>query len=468
MKHLMDRQVSNFFGQNIIDFPIKENANIINGNALRVEWENVDYILGNPPFIGKKFMSPEQKDDLKTTFPKKMKIGTLDYITAWFYKASFMAKNNVNIKIAFVSTNSITQGEQVGILWKLILDKNECKIDFGYRTFKWDNEAKEKAAVHCVVIGFSNKKNSIESKKIYLANGEVIEAKNINGYLINSEDVFIERRTNHIQNLLKMEDGNVPIDGNFLKVEPEEYEEFKLKEPQALKYIKKLVGGDNFISKKPRYVLWLVDVSISELRKMPLVSERVKKVREFRLNSDRKATIKLADTPTLFEDRRNPEKALIIPRVSSEKRKYIPIGFIDKTTIALNQVILLSDAGQLEFSILTSSVHMAWVRAIAGRMKSDYRYSVSVVYNNFPFPELDNKMKEKLEKAGQNILDIREKYPNDSYADLYDDTFMPIDLRKAHQENDKAVWEAYGKKWEFGNEEECVSYLMKLYSELVR
>lgn len=201
---------------------------------------------------------------------------------------------------------------------------------------------------------------------------------------------------------------------------------------------------------------------------MPLVSERVKKVREFRLNSDRKATIKLADTPTLFEDRRNPEKALIIPRVSSEKRKYIPIGFIDKTTIALNQVILLSDAGQLEFSILTSSVHMAWVRAIAGRMKSDYRYSVSVVYNNFPFPELDNKMKEKLEKAGQNILDIREKYPNDSYADLYDDTFMPIDLRKAHQENDKAVWEAYGKKWEFGNEEECVSYLMKLYSELVR
>lgn len=466
MKHLMDRKVSNYFGQNIIDFPIKENANILNANALRVEWENVDYILGNPPFVGKKFMSSEQKEDLTAIFPKKVKTGILDYITAWFYKGSLKAKENPKLKIAFVSTNSITQGEQVATLWKPILIDNQCKIDFGYRTFKWDNEAKGKAGVHCVIIGFSNKKCLIENKKIYLSNGTVIQAKNINGYLINSEDIFIERRTTHIQNLLKMEDGNVPIDGNFLKVEPEEYEEFKEKEPQALKYIKKLVGGDNFISKKPRYVLWLVDVSISELRKMPLVVERVKKVREFRLQSNRKATIKLADTPTLFEDRRNPKTALIIPRVSSEKRKYIPIGFIDDTTIALNQVILLSNAGKLEFSILTSSTHMAWTRAFAGRLKSDYRYSVSVVYNNFPFPKLNDKTKEKLEKAGEKILEVREKYSNDSFADLYDDTFMPMDLRKAHQENDKAVWEAYGKKWELGNEEECVAYLMKLYKEL--
>ena len=467
MKHLMDRKVSNYFGQNIIDFPIKENANIVNGNALRVEWENVDFILGNPPFVGKKFMSSEQKEDLTTIFPKKVKTGILDYITAWFYKASLKAKENPNLKIAFVSTNSITQGEQVATLWKPILIDNDCKIDFGYRTFKWDNEAKGKAGVHCVIIGISNKKCLRDTKKIFLENGEITEANNINGYLINAEDIFIERRTTHIQNLLKMEDGNVPIDGNFLKIEPEEYEEFKEKEPQSLKYIKKLVGGDNFISKKPRYVLWLVDVPISELRKMPMVSERIRKVREFRLASKEKGTQKLAERPHQFRDLRNPKTALVIPRVSSEKRRYIPIGFIDDTTIALNQVLLLSNAGKIEFSVLTSSTHMAWMRAFSGRLKSDYRYSVSVVYNNFPFPELDDKTREKLEKSGQKILEVREKYPNDSYADLYDDTFMPMDLRKAHQENDKAVWEAYGKKWELGNEEECVAYLMKLYKDLV-
>ena len=396
---------------------------------------------------------------------EKKQAKRLDRYSQFALIASREAVKDANLDINNIDSTRFGVAISSGIGGLTTID-NQCKIDFGYRTFKWDNEAKGKAGVHCVIIGFSNKKCLIENKKIYLSNGTVIQAKNINGYLINSEDIFIERRTTHIQNLLKMEDGNVPIDGNFLKVEPEEYEEFKEKEPQALKYIKKLVGGDNFISKKPRYVLWLVDVSISELRKMPLVVERVKKVREFRLQSNRKATIKLADTPTLFEDRRNPKTALIIPRVSSEKRKYIPIGFIDDTTIALNQVILLSNAGKLEFSILTSSTHMAWTRAFAGRLKSDYRYSVSVVYNNFPFPKLNDKTKEKLEKAGEKILEVREKYSNDSFADLYDDTFMPMDLRKAHQENDKAVWEAYGKKWELGNEEECVAYLMKLYKEL--
>lgn len=474
MKHLLDQEIGSHYGINVVDFPIRENANIICGNALQMDWlevcgGKVDYIMGNPPFIGKKYMAKEQKDDMAIIFKNKIKsYKSLDYVASWFYKSSIYLKETTRIKVAFVSTNSICQGEQAANLWQPILEYNNCKIDFAYKPFLWNNAAKGKDRVHCVIIGLSNKLNKIAEKFIVSELGEINKVKNINAYLISGEDIFIKRRTNHIQNLLKMEDGNLPIDGNFLKVEPEEYEEFKDKEPQALKYIKNLVGGDNFISKKPRYVLWLVDVPISEIRKMPMVAERVHKVREFRLASNEKHTQKLADSPHLFASIRNPKAALIIPRVSSEKRKYIPIGFTDDTTIALNQVVLLPNAEVLEFAILTSNVHMAWMRAFAGRLEMRYRYSVSVVYNNFPFPKLDDEVKAKLEETGRKILEVREKYPNDSYADLYDDTFMPLDLRKAHQQNDRAVWEAYGKAWDIGSESECVAHLMKLYKEMTK
>lgn len=467
IKHLMDQKINNYFGINVIDFPIKENANIINANALRINWEPVDYILGNPPFVGKKFRTDEQNQDLQDIFPPKTKTGILDYVTAWFYKGSVVANNNSKVRIAFVSTNSICQGEQVAPLWQAILKANNCKIDFAYRSFKWTNEAKGKAGVNCIIIGFSNKQLTKIEKAIFLQDGSIEKAININGYLLNTEDIFIDRRTSHIQKLLKMEDGNVPLDGNFLKVEPEEYEEFKVKEPQAIKYIKKLVGSENLIHKTERYVLWFTTApSIAELKSMPLVAERVKKVREFRLNSKEKATQKIADRPYQFRDLRNPSSALVIPRVSSENILYIPIGFIDKSTIALNSCLILNNADLVYFAIITSSTHMLWIRKFAGRLESRYRYSASVVYNNFPFPELSEESKQKLTQTAQKILDVRALYPNDSFADLYNDNFMPADLRKAHAENDKAVWEAYGKAWDFGNEEQCIAHLMQLYKQL--
>ncbi|MGL5725982.1 class I SAM-dependent DNA methyltransferase [Cetobacterium sp.] len=473
MKHLLDQKVSNYFGKNIIDFPIKENVNIIHGNALRLNWEDitqegVDYMLGNPPFIGKKYMSKDQKEDLKSLFPKKIKVGDLDYVTGWFYKASLIAKNNCNTKIAFVSTNSICQGEQVAILWKPILNENNCKIDFAYRTFKWENEAKGKAAVYCIIVGFSNMKNSGKNKSLFLENGELVISTNINGYLSNADDIFINSETSHIQNRIKMIAGNKPCDYNNLKIEKEEYLDLIEKCPSSKKWIKKMVGAKEFLHSQERYCLWLVDCGISELKSMPLVVEKVKRCREARIAAGTQESLKLAETPTIFREQHNPENYLLIPAVSSEKREYIPIGYLDKDTVPVMGTLIIPNADIIDFSFLTSSAHMAWVRAICGRLESRYRYSKNIVYNNFPFPELDEKIKEKLEKTAQKILEVRKKYPNDSYADLYEPSFMPSDLRRAHQENDKAVWEAYGKKWELGNESECLAYLIKFYQDLLK
>lgn len=468
MKHLMDRKVSNYFGQNLIDFPIKENANIVNGNVLRVEWEKVDYILGNPPFIGARMMSKEQSLEMEEVFGKLKGIGDLDYVSAWYFKGANYLKENINTKIAFVSTNSICQGEQVATLWKPILKDLGCQINFAYRTFVWNNEAKGKAQVHCIIVGFSNKKNEIEEKKIILKDGEVIKAKNINGYLIDGEDIFIESSKNPINNKNLIIFGNMANDNGNLILSLEEKEEAIKNNPQIEKYIKKFLGATEFINNKERWCLWLELKDLSEIRKNKFLLDRIEKVKKYREQSSRKQTKELANVPYQFGEVRQPKTDyILIPRVSSEKREYVPIGFINKEIIGSDAVLIIPTDDIALFSILTSNVHNAWLRTVGGRLKSDYRYSAKVVYNTFPFLDLDEKTREKLEKTGKKILEVRKKYSNNSYADLYDPLFMPFDLRKAHQENDKAVWEAYGKKWELGNEEQCVAYLMKLYKELI-
>lgn len=454
----------------IEDFlPLEEYNNIYEGNALTMDWnevipaEELDYIIGNPPFIGKKFQTPEQKRDLIQIFKKE--INTLDYVTGWFVKSAEYIKKNTNIKVALVATNSIVQGEQVALLWEQMF-KKDVEIIFAYKPFRWDSEANMKAHVHCVIIGFKNKNNKEKKNKYIFTEEKKIEAKNISLYLTDASNIFISSRTKPISKVKEMSDGNVPIDGNFLKLEPEEYEEFKQKEPQALKYIKKLVGSDEFINKKDRYVLWLVDCPPEELLKMPMTLEKVEKVREFRLNSNRKNTLKLADTPMLFEDTRNPDNALIIPRVSSEKRKYIPIGFIDKETIALNALCILPNADVYDFAILTSSVHMTWMRAVAGRLESRYRYSKNIVYNNFVWPEVNEEQRETIITKGQEILDVREKHKSVTYADMYGEKdYLFKELQKAHEENDKEVLKLYGLK-EDASEEDILSKLFKMYEEL--
>lgn len=469
MKHLMDRKISNYFGQNIIDFPIKENANILNTNALRVEWEKVDYILGNPPFVGARMMSKEQSLDMEYVFDKLKGIGDLDYVSAWYFKGAKYLKENNDSKIAFVSTNSICQGEQVAILWKPILKDLECQINFAYKTFIWNNEAKGKAQVHCIIVGFSNKKIKTKEKKIILKNGKEIKAKNINGYLIDGDNIFVEASKTPLNNDNLIIFGSMANDDGNLILSTYEKEEAIKNYPQIEKYIKRFMGSTEFINNKERWCLWLEPKDLSEIRKNKYLLEKIEKVREYREKSSRKQTKELAKIPYQFGEIRQPKTDyILIPRVSSEKREYVPIGFISKEIIGSDAVLIIPTNDITLFSILTSNIHNAWLRAVGGRLKSDYRYSAKIVYNTFPFPELNDILKEKLEKTGKKILEIREKYQNNSYADLYDPLFMPMDLRKAHQENDKAVWEAYGKKWELGNEEECVAHLMSLYEKLIR
>ena len=450
--------------------PLVSYENIHCANALRIDWNEVipatklNYIMGNPPFGGKKYQSESQKEDLQITFQNDTKkIGILDYVCAWFKKSAEMSEQNQDIRSALVATNSITQGELVGVLWKVLLQYN-IKIDYAYRSFKWENEATDSASVYVVIVGFSHKNKKTGDKKIFCGDELCITAKHINGYLNDSADVVIEGRSKPISAEKPMTDGNVPIDGNFLKLEEDEYQLFKKKEPLSLEYIKKLIGSEEFINNKPRYVLWLVDCPPEKLRKMPMVMDRVEKVRQFRLNS--KSAVYLAPTATTFRDKRNPDKALVIPRVSSERRQYIPIGFIDKNTIVLNAALMLPLADLYDFSILTSSVHMAWMRTVAGRLKSDYRYSKDIVYNNFIWPEVTEKQKEEINKKAQAILDARALYFSSSLADLYDPLTMPKELQEAHNANDKAVLALYGLSPD-SSEEDIVSHLMNLYQKKI-
>ena len=462
----MMKETEEIIHSNLEFLPLKSYANIVEGNALRIDWETVvpkdklDYIMGNPPFVGMKYQTSEQKRDMAVVFDGVKNYGSLDFVASWYYKAAqYIQKTDV--KVAFVSTNSITQGEQAAILWGALLELSVV-INFAYRTFIWNSEANIKAAVHCVIVGFSLA--DIQSKYIYSSDRSV-KVSNINPYLVDAPTILVTNRTKPLCDVPKIVAGNKPVDGDFLKIEKEDYYEFIQKEPDAKQYIKRLVGGYEFINNVDRYVLWLVGVSPAEIKSMPLVYERVKKVREARLNMKDAGAIKLASTPTTFRDTLNPEHYVVVPIVSSENRRYVPMGFLDGETIPTNQVQIIPDAELYHFGVLTSNVHMAWMRAVCGRLKSDYRYTGKIVYNNFPWPTPTEEQKADIEKTAQAILDARALYPDCSLADLYDELTMPVELRKAHQENDKAVMRAYGFSIKM-TESECVAELMKMYQKL--
>lgn len=461
--------------QQDIDFlPLKSYANITQANALRIDWQSVvpkdklSYIMGNPPFVGYSLQSKAQKDDMLSIYadekgkPYKT-AGKIDYVSAWYFKASQLMVGTA-IRTAFVSTNSITQGEQVAGVWKPLYDRFGIHIDFAHRTFRWDSEASLKAHVHCVIVGFSIAENKA-SRRLF-NNGTELLVKNINAYLVATDDVFIESRTKAINNVPKMLSGNRPTDGGYLILSSEEADELSKKEPLSSKYIKRFMMGYEFINNVPRYCLWLVGVSPAELNKMPMVKKRVQSCKEEREKSPDKGRQKLAETPTLFRETMNPDTFIALPKVSSENRRYIPIGYLGADVIAGDKLFMIPDATIYQFGVLTSNVHMAWMRAVTGRLKSDYSYSINIVYNNFPWPAPTADQKATIEHTAQMILDARAKYPDCSLADLYDETTMPPELRKAHQLNDKAVMQAYGFWNRLNTEAECVAELMKMYQKL--
>ena len=453
-----------------LDFlPLKSYANIVEGNALRLNWEDIvpknelSYIMGNPPFVGARLMSTEQKTDLLNIFSSKWKnAGNLDYVACWYKKSADLIKNT-GIRCALVSTNSVSQGESVANLWKPLFE-NGVHIDFAHQTFRWDSEASIKAHVHCVIIGFSVGDNT-RPKVIYSSDRPQI-VENINAYLLNAENIFIESRSNPICDIPKIGIGNKPIDGGYYLFTEEEKKEFIKKEPQSEKWFRPWIGSHEFINRYYRYCLWLGECPPNELRKMPECMKRVQAVRDYRLSSPSAGTVKLADTPTRFHVENMPKgNYLLIPRVSSEKRKYVPIGFINPHIIASDSVHIIPEANLYHFGVLTSNIHMAWMRAVCGRLEMRYRYSKEIVYNNFPWCEVTEEQKAKIEGTAQAILDARALYPDCSLADLYDEVTMPPELRKAHQANDKAVMSAYGFSIKM-TESECVAELMKLYQKL--
>ena len=453
--------------------PLDNYTNIIEGNALRVDWEKVvaknelSYIMGNPPFVGARLMAESQKSDVIAIWNNIKGIGNVDYVSCWYKKAADLMKGT-NIKAALVSTNSITQGEQVAIMWKPLIEDG-ITINFAYRTFRWDSEANLKAHVHCVIVGFSYVKE--KDKTLYLNDMQSTKAKHINPYLIDAPDIFIESSKKPLCNVKEMVFGSMPNDnGNFILTD-EEAKELVKKEPISEKYIKLFLGAEEFINNKKRYCLWLKNAEPSEIRKSKLITERVENVRRIRSESKREATKKLADTPYLFGEIRQPEKGtyLLVPSTSSEKRRYIPMGFFHCDIISSNANLLIPEAGLYEFGIMTSNVHNAWMRIVCGRLKSDYRYSASIVYNNFPWPEPTEEQKKAIENTAQAILDARQKYPKSSLADLYDEKYMPKELLIAHKANDIAVCQAYGfSKDVMKLEIRCVAELFKLYEELTK
>ena len=466
-----------------IDFlPLKSYTNIVEGNALEIDWETVvpkdrlNYIIGNPPFLGYSLQSPKQKADLLSVYvdetgkPYKT-AGKIDFVSAWYFKASHIMQNT-SIRTALVSTNSITQGDQVASVWEPLFNRFNIHIDFAHKTFKWNSEAKNKAAVHCVIIGFSSIEN--QRKKILFDSNGAEFVDEINPYLIEGKTTFIESRSTPICDVISMTSGNRAADGGHLLFDSyETMIDFVKKEPKSEKYIRPLVGGTEYINNKKRFCLWLVDASPKELRSMPLVMERIERCRQARMEGalDRQ---KLADTPHLFREQKKLESYLIIPSVSSETRRYIPIGFLDGHSIPLAPILILPNSSLYDFGILTSNVHMAWMRTVAGRLEMRYRYSAKIVYNNFPWPEVTDEQKEMISKTAQAILEARALYPDCSLADLYDELTMPVELRQAHQANDMAVMRAYGfqkivdgkKTWL--TESETVARLFEMYEDITK
>jgi hypothetical protein len=471
--HQMNMQISNEFGQYFVRLPLKKAAKIIHGDALETDWNelvsknDLNYIIGNPPFIGSNIMSQLQRDQIVKEFDNLQGGGVLDYVTGWYIKAAKFIQNT-KIKAAFVSTNSIVQGEQTPLLWGQMFNKYNIKIHFAHRTFKWSNEAKGNAAVYCVIVGFANFDSNIKSIFEYEdIKGEAheLKAKNINPYLVDGKDVFISKQTKPICNVPKILKGNYYAKSEGLIVEKDDLDFLIKNEPNAKKYIKYLIGAEEFINNKKRYCLWLIDCPPEELRKMPLVMERVNRVKVDRLGSSDKAMQKLALTPTLFRETNNPDKCLVIPVVSSERRKFIPIGFIDKSTISTNGNLIMPEGLPYHFGVLMSTMHMSWVKTVCGRLKSDYRYSKDIVYNNYPWPENPTaKQIKTIEEKAQAVLDARLLFPNSSLADLYSPLTMPPALVKAHNDLDKAVDAAYSKQ-AFTSEAKRMEFLFELYEK---
>ena len=441
----MMQETDEIVGFNLDPLPLKTYTNIHEGNALRMDWNEVipaaelNYIMGNPPFLGYSIQNESQKQDmLSVLIDEKGKpyktAGKVDYVAAWYFKAAQMMQINSSIKAALVSTNSITQGEQVSSIWEPLIRRYGVTIDFAWRTFIWDSEASQKAHVHCVIVGFSVSQSG-KKRKIYEGQS-VKEVAHINPYLIEADDVFIYSRTQAIGNVPQMTYGNKPVDGGALIIEKTDYQDFISKDPESVKYIKRLMGAKEQINGTPRYCLWLKGISPAEMRKMPLVMERVSRCRETRLASPDEGARKLADTPHLFRETYNPETAIVIPCHSSENRRYIPMSFIDSSVIVTNAVLFIPDGDLYLFGLLNSEVHMAWMRMICGRLEMRFRYSKEVVYNNFPWPHPTDAQREKIIQTAQAILDARALYPDSSLADLYDELAMPVELRKAHRAND--------------------------------
>lgn len=471
--HQMNMRVSEEFGQYFVRLPLKKAAKIVHANSLQTNWEDVisktelSYIIGNPPFIGSKLLDKIQREDMANIFNGVKNGKILDYVSAWYFKAAQYIQDT-NIKTAFVSTNSVTQGEQVSVLWGEMINKLGIKIHFAHTTFKWSNEAKGKAAVYCVIIGYAN--FDTKSKKLFTYSdikGEPseISVKNINPYLANAEDLIIERKSQPICNVPKMAFGNMPLDGGNLIIEDSEKEEFLLKEPKAKPYVLPLISAREFLNNKNRWCLWLENINPNELRQMPTVLKRVEAVKEFRLASVASSTQKHAITPTLFRDRKNPDSYILIPSTSSENRKYIPMGFFTKNNIANNSCHIVPNGTLYNFGVLMSEMHMTWVKYTCGRLKSDFRYSKDLVYNNYPWAkEVSDKNKKKVEEKAQKVLDARAEFPDSSLADLYHQLTMPPKLAKAHSELDKAVDLCY-RPQAFTNENARIEYLFDLYNQ---
>ena len=455
--------------------PLKTNAYIMEGNALRTDWETIvpksklNYIMGNPPFLGGMYMSEIQKGEIRSIFPDVIGAGEFDYVTGWYCKATEYISSK-NIHCAFVSTNSICQGSQVITFWKYLIEHYHVHIDFAYTPFVWNSEAKSQAKVHCVIVGFSRTMSS-NNCRLFSSAGNYKQCAQISPYLTDSPVVFVESRSTPICNVPKMRFGSMPRDGGGFILTAEEKTALLQSEPLAAQWIRPYVGATEFLNSKERYCLWLVGADPGEINKCPTVKKRVEFVRDFRASSKAAATRKFASTPTLFCQIAQPDSTyIIVPETSSGKRRYIPLGFMDKDTIASNLVFLIPNAGLYEFGVLMSNVHNSWMRLVAGRLKSDYRYAKDIVYNNFVWCTPSPEQKRRIEQTAQGILDARKLYPKSTLANLYDDVLMPPELRKAHQANDRAVMDAYGFTKGTAartSESACVAELMKLYQQKV-
>lgn len=466
----MLKETEDLINMNLDFFPLKSYPNIVEGNALRLDWESVvkkdelDYIMGNPPFVGHQYRNKSQINDMLSVFGSSG-YKKLDYVCSWFKKSADYIEDKA-IQIAFVSTNSIIQGEQANLMSELF-EELDIIINYAYETFVWTSEAQNKAAVHCTIIGFSRQKYQKNNKLIFNNSNQVKKVNHINNYILDAPDIILKNRSKAPKNMMEMIKGSQPTDGGGLIFSEEEYEIFIKKYPNKQYLFKKYMGASDYINNKTRYCLWLDGVNPNEYRNIKEIRERLEKVSEMRKESPTKSVRECADSPYLFTQIRQPDTDYImVPRVSSERRKYIPIGFVSKEVIASDSTQIIPDNNMYLFGILTSNVHMSWMRVVAGRLKSDYRYS-PFVYNNFPWPSPTKEQKERIEKTAQMILDARNLYPDSSLADLYDDLTMPPELRKAHQENDKAVMEAYGFDWRKMSESECVAELMKLYKKMI-